>query len=156
MGTIQTLDRVGISKYSTYISIMKLQELARRINYVNNRVKNINLGGCGVFTLELYKILRFEFGIETEIVFTGWKSGRLIKFDHIMLRHNDTWIDSKGLHNEGPKKTMDVHELTELVEDMTKWNHAFHFYFENPYGVVTSNANHLVRQMRNYISDRVN
>lgn len=135
---------------------MELQELVRRINYVNNRVKNINLGGCGVFALELYKILRFEFGMETEIVFSGGRSGRSIDFEHIMLRYKDVWIDSKGLHNDGPTKTMDVHELTELVEDKRHWNHTFHFHFENPYGVVTSNANHLVRQMRNYISDRIN
>lgn len=135
---------------------MELKELARRIEYVNIRVKNINLGGCGIFALELYRIMRFEFGMETEIVFTGWRSGRSIDFEHIMLRYKDNWIDSKGLHKEGPTKTMDVHELTELVEDKRRWNHAFHFYLENPYGVVTSNANHLVRQMRNYISDRVN
>jgi hypothetical protein len=135
---------------------MELQELAKRISYVNSKVKNINLGGCGIFALELYKILRFEFGIETEIVFFGYKSGRSINFEHIMLRYKDIWIDSKGLHNEGPKNTLDVHELTVLVEDKSRWNHAFHFYFENPYGVVMSNANHLVRQMRNYISNRIN
>jgi hypothetical protein len=135
---------------------MELQELAKRISYVNSKVKNINLGGCGIFALELYKILRFEFGMETEIVFTGCRSARSIDFEHIMIRYKDTWIDSKGLHRDGPKRTMDVHELTSLVEDKSRWNHAFHFYFENPYGVVMSNANHLVRQMRNYISNRVN
>ena len=135
---------------------MELQELARRISYVNSKVKNINLGGCGIFALELYRILRFEFGIETEIVFVGFRTNREINFEHIMLRHKDTWIDSKGLHRDGPTGTMDVHELTELIEDKYRWNHAFHFYFENPYGVVMSNANHLIRQMRSYISDRIN
>lgn len=134
---------------------MELQELAKRIDYVNRRVKNINLGGCGVFALELHRILKFEHGIDTEIVFTGWRSVRSIDFQHIMLRHKNTWIDSKGLHNEGPTLTMDVYELTELVENKQRWNKAFHFHFENPYGVVTSNADHLVRQMRNYISDRI-
>lgn len=137
---------------------MDLAKLERRIEMVSWRVKNINLGGCGVFALELYKILKFEFGVETEIVFTGWRGPKSIEFDHIMLKHGSVWIDSKGLHQHGPSgknNTMDVHELFELVNDKQRWNQAFHFYFQDQYFQVISNEEYLIRQMKNYISDRI-
>jgi hypothetical protein len=49
---------------------MDLESLSKRIGLVSTRVKNINLGGCGVFALELSRILREECGMGNKWVRT--------------------------------------------------------------------------------------
>jgi len=145
---------------------MEMKSLDRRIAMVSQRVKNINLGGCGIFAFELYKILRFEFGIETEIAFSGYRAGKQICFDHILLvlrnpdpGHAAAWIDSRGVSYSEPRggfrNYMTPFELEELIEDKSLWNKAFHFHFQDAYFNTISNENFLRRQMYNYISDRI-
>ncbi len=134
---------------------MDLDKLEKRIKMVSHRVRNINHGGCGVFALELYRIMKGEFGMESQIVFTGWRSSKSIDFDHIMLYCQGSWIDSKGLHATGPTNTMTEEELEELVADKRRWNPAFHYWFTDQYFKPISNENFLKRQMYNYISDKI-
>ena len=51
---------------------MDLVILDKRIKCVSTRVRNINLGGCGVFALELSRILSEECGIGCDILYTGF------------------------------------------------------------------------------------
>lgn len=147
---------------------MELQDLEIRIAKVRRAVKNINLGGCGVFAYELYKILRSEFGIETEIRFAGYKSGTTIRLDHVFLRlkegtpeHPDIFIDSNGIFY-GSKDSfcatednmLDPLEIEDLIGRKELWNKAFHYYFQDAEFKITSNENFLKKMMYIYISNR--
>lgn len=144
---------------------MELQDLEIRIVKVRRAVKNINLGGCGVFAYELYKILKFEFGIETEIRFTGYKSGTTIRFDHVLLRlkegtqeHPDIFIDSNGIFYDNiatEGNTLHPFEMEDLLGRKELWNKAFHYYFQDEEFNITSNENFLKKMMYTYISNRI-
>jgi hypothetical protein len=131
---------------------MDLESLSKRIGLVSTRVKNINLGGCGVFALELSRILREECGIDCDILYTG-------VVDHVYLGvrmgSEYYYVDSRGVElADGPGYgRIEVEELRLLVADKARWNKAFHYYFMDQYHNVISNEEYLVRQMRNYISD---
>jgi|LauGreDrversion4_2_1035121.scaffolds.fasta_scaffold71385_5 hypothetical protein len=138
---------------------MDLESLSKRIGLVSTRVKNINLGGCGVFALELSRILSEECGMECDILYTGFGSGLDLVIDHVYLGvrmgSNYYYVDSRGVElADGPGYgRMTVEELRLLVADKSRWNKAFHYYFMDQYYNVISNEEYLVRQMRNYISD---
>jgi len=138
---------------------MDLVILDKRIKCVSTRVRNINLGGCGVFALELSRILSEECGIGCDILYTGFGSGLDLVIDHVYLGvsigSEYYYVDSKGVELAyGPGSLrMTVEDLRLLVADKSRWNKAFHYYFLDQYYTVISNEDYLVRQMRNYISD---
>ena len=144
---------------------MEMNHLDKSIKMVSRRVNNINLGGCGIFAFELYKILKFEFGIETEIVFSGYRSCEKICFDHIMLLVMNpdhvnvaVWIDSTGVRYQEPggfRNYMELNELASLLEDKSLWNKSFHYYFSDHNFNIISNENFLRCMIYKYISHRI-
>lgn len=138
-----------------------MESLDKRIAMVKQRVRNINLGGCGAFALELHSILKEEHGIDAEIGYTGYRAGKQICFDHIFLHipGEGAFVDSNGVKRISPREyrgnKMTREELAELVKDKSRWNKAFHYHFQDQYFQVISNEDFLIRQMRNYISDKI-
>jgi hypothetical protein len=144
---------------------MNMVDLNKRISLVNRRVKNINLGGCGVFALTLHRILFEEHGIDAKIAFTGYRVKNKICFEHIFLVINEQYhmdkffhVDSNGVRFDEPiseKNLISKEELEILVKDKSLWNKAFHYHFTDQYFNTISNENFLIRQMYNYISDKI-
>jgi hypothetical protein len=141
------------------VTVLCHTSLDKRIKLVSNLVKNINLGGCGVFALELWRILKQEQGIDCDILYTGFGLGLDLVVNHIYLGikmgSEYYYVDSKGVElADGPvSMRMGVEELRLLVADKERWNKAFHYYFMDQYYNVVSNEDYLVRQMQNYIID---
>jgi hypothetical protein len=129
------------------IPVYVANELFKRYKDINEKVKNINKGGCGVFAEHLYKTLR-KLGAYPELaVITNsvqgmgqrikvWKEHGKDKWelyrkyaivDHIVVIVGDVLVDSEGLYlklSDHPDRSYHGQKLYKKLDINTleKWN----------------------------------
>ena len=106
-----------------------------KLNRIRTQVKNINLGGCGLFAYHMYLALK-DRGIESKILLLGTKQLPI----HLILQLDEfTYLDSKGICSDkkdllkefgGGGKITEItnDELGVMLTDI-KWNKAFDYWF---------------------------
>jgi len=113
---------------------MTLDRLELELYLINKEIPNINYGGCGTFSYHLKKVLEEKYDIKSEIYYKPGKPAAIeydVLFSHIVLKVNNTIIDSNGLYEWGSEWTTNLNRLSEekLEEmlDMPKlWNNKFY------------------------------
>ena len=112
----------------------------QKLNRIRISVKNINLGGCGLFAYHMYDVLKNR-GIEPEILLLGSKENPI----HIIIKLQDgSYLDSRGIRNSKEELLKEfggnsgwglfdqsIISKTELEAMLTdvKWNKAFDYWF---------------------------
>lgn len=120
-----------------------------KLNRIRTQVKNINLGGCGLFAYHMYLALK-DRGIESKILLLGTKQLPI----HLILQLDEfTYLDSKGICSDKKDllKEFGGGKLTEITNDElgvmltdVKWNKAFDYWFTDDNFRAKSNKDFLV------------
>jgi hypothetical protein len=120
-----------------------------KLNRIRTQVKNINLGGCGLFAYHMYIALK-DRGIESKILLLGTKQLPI----HLILQLDEfTYLDSKGIcsNKDLLKEFGGGSKLTEITNDELgvmltdiKWNKAFDYWFTDSNFNPKSNKEFLV------------
>lgn len=112
--------------------------LADGISTLNQKYKNIDWGGCGTFSYYLSEKLN-NMGINNEIVYVPELNPPEncyrcdVKFEHFLVKVDDTLIDNRGFHsisnfsyrNINETYPLDKDKLREMLEDKKLWNNTF-------------------------------
>lgn len=127
-----------------------------KLNRIRISVKNINLGGCGLFAYHMYDVLKNR-GIEPEILLLGSKENPI----HIIVKlHDGSYLDSRGIRDSKEEllKEFDgnsgcglsIISKTELEVMLTnvKWNKAFDYWFTDNNFNPKSNKELLVESIK--------
>jgi hypothetical protein len=106
----------------------------QKLNRIRISVKNINLGGCGLFAYHMYDVLKNR-GIESKILLLGTKQLPI----HLILQLDEfTYLDSSGINTKeyllkefggGVKLTEITNDELEYMLTDIKWNKAFDYWF---------------------------
>ena len=136
---------------------MFLFKLYKEIEPINNDIRSIQYGGCGVFALSLYNLLKKLNRKPTIVVVTGkraikwidaWvgnvsKCEANIEAHHIVIKLGKSYIDNNGIYNDWRKiehcdernqviyENLPVEVLEEWVNKFT-WNHRFYMKEHRP------------------------
>lgn len=123
-----------------------------KLNRIRTQVKNINLGGCGLFAYHMHLTLK-DRGIESKILLLGTKQVPI----HLILELNEfTYLDSKGICSDKKDLLKEFVglcdcELSEITNDElgvmltdVKWNKAFDYWFTDGNFQAKSNKDFLV------------
>lgn len=114
-------------------NIINLCDLERKISFLNRKYSNINYGGCGIFTYYLYKVLKYKYGVDVDVVYypsetpPGLKPDYDVYFTHILLEiKNICIIDNNGLYsiNKSLSK-LSINKLEEMINIPLLWNNVF-------------------------------
>ena len=141
----------------------------QKLNRIRLSVKNINLGGCGLFAYHMYDVLKNR-GIEPQIlVFHYEGDGPKENPIHIIVKLQDgSYLDSRGFFNTQKDIlkyfiNFDISEMdgdklfrlspiskTELENMLTnvKWNKAFDYFFVDNNFKTKSNKELLVESIK--------
>ena len=124
-----------------------------KLNRIRTQVKNINLGGCGLFAYHMYLALK-DRGIESKILLLGTKQLPI----HLILQLDEfTYLDSKGICSDKDllKEFGGGSKLTEITNDELgvmltdiKWNKAFDYWFTDVNFQPKSNKDFLVESIK--------
>ena len=112
---------------------MNLSDLRYKIERIDNKIPNINCGGCGTFSYHLHKVLKEKHGIESEIYYMGGPKAAIdydIKFSHILIKVDNYFIDNKGFYEVDkssldPDKKLSTEKLEEMIGIKELWNSKF-------------------------------
>lgn len=130
----------------------------QKLNRIRISVKNINLGGCGLFAYHMYDVLKNR-GIDPEILLLGSKENPI----HIIVKlHDGSYLDSRGIRdtkeellkefggNGLPEESVSIISKTELEVMLTnvKWNKAFDYWFTDNNFNPKSNKELLVENIK--------
>lgn len=130
----------------------------QKLNRIRISVKNINLGGCGLFAYHMYDVLKNR-GIDPEILLLGSKENPI----HIIVKlHDGSYLDSRGIRdtkeellkefggNGLPEESVSIISKTELEVMLTnvKWNKAFDYWFTDNNFNPKSNKELLVESIK--------
>jgi hypothetical protein len=131
-----------------------------KLNRIRISVKNINLGGCGLFAYHMYDVLKNR-GIEPEILLLGSKENPI----HIIVKlHDGSYLDSRGIRNSKEELLkefelftignsgwgLSIISKTELEVMLTnvKWNKSFDYWFTDNNFKPKSNKELLVESIK--------
>ena len=126
-----------------------------KLNRIRISVKNINLGGCGLFAYHMYDVLKNR-GIEPEILLLGSKENPI----HIIIKlHDGSYLDSRGINtkedllkefggNSGWGLSIISKTELEMMLTNVKWNKAFDYWFTDNNFNPKSNKELLVESIK--------
>jgi hypothetical protein len=125
----------------------------QKLNRIRISVKNINLGGCGLFAYHMYDALKSR-GIKSEILLLGSKENPI----HIILELEDgSYLDSRGIRNTkeellkefGSNSLIAISkiELGRMLNEV-KWNKAFDYWFTDNNFNPKSNREYLIEMIK--------
>ena len=124
-----------------------------KLNRIRTSVKNINLGGCGLFAYHMYLALK-DRSIETKILLLGTKQLPI----HLILQLDEfNYLDSKGINTKedllkefggGIKLTEISNDELESMLTNIKWNKAFDYWFTDVNFQPKSNKDFLVESIK--------
>ena len=142
-----------------YLQMDKItkETINTKILSIKISVKNINLGGCGLFAYHMFDVLKKK-GIESEILLLGSKENPI----HIILNlYDGSYLDSNGIFESkldilrpfcGDKDyiltVIDYHDLEEMLKNV-EWNKSFNFYYTDSEFNAKSNWNLLIERINN-------
>jgi hypothetical protein len=126
----------------------------QKLNRIRISVKNINLGGCGLFAYHMYDTLKSR-GIKSEILLLGSTENPI----HIILELEDgSYLDSRGIRDTkeellkefggNPLSTISKIELGRMLNEV-KWNKAFDYWFTDNNFNPKSNREYLIEMIKN-------
>jgi hypothetical protein len=124
-----------------------------KLNRIRISVKNINLGGCGLFAYHMYDVLKNR-GIKSEIILLGSTENPI----HIILKLQDgSYLDSRGIRDSkeellkefdnNPLSTISKIELEKMLNEV-KWNKAFDYWFTDNNFNPKSNKEYLIEMIK--------
>lgn len=125
----------------------------QKLNRIRISVKNINLGGCGLFSYHMYDVLKSR-GIKSEILLLGSTENPI----HIILELEDgSYLDSRGIRDTkeellkefggNPLSTISKIELGRMLNEV-KWNKAFDYWFTDNNFNPKSNREYLIEMIK--------
>ncbi len=125
----------------------------QKLNRIRISVKNINLGGCGLFAYHMYDVLKSR-GIKSEILLLGSTENPI----HIILELEDgSYLDSRGIRDTkeellkefggNPLSTISKIELGWMLNEV-KWNKAFDYWFTDNNFNPKSNREYLIEMIK--------
>jgi len=125
----------------------------QKLNRIRISVKNINLGGCGLFAYHMYDVLKSR-GIKSEILLLGSTENPI----HIILELEDgSYLDSRGIRDTkeellkefggNPLSTISKIELGRMLNEV-KWNKAFDYWFTDNNFNPKSNREYLIEMIK--------
>lgn len=89
-----------------------MKDLDDGLRAINEKIPNINQGGCGVFAIYLWDEL-IQLGLTTQvIVFTD--RAPVYSIYHVILKHGDLYIDSEGIHYDREEKSYAIETVMPL------------------------------------------
>jgi len=124
-----------------------------KLNRIRISVKNINLGGCGLFAYHMYDVLKNR-GIKSEIILLGSTEKPI----HIILKLQDgSYLDSRGIRDtkeellkefdNNPLSTISKIKLEKMLNEV-KWNKAFDYWFTDNNFNPKSNKEYLIEMIK--------
>jgi hypothetical protein len=124
-----------------------------KLNRIRISVKNINLGGCGLFAYHMYDVLKNR-GIKSEIILLGSTENPI----HIILKLQDgSYLDSRGIRDtkeellkefdNNPLSTISKIKLEKMLNEV-KWNKAFDYWFTDNNFNPKSNKEYLIEMIK--------
>jgi len=124
-----------------------------KLNRIRISVKNINLGGCGLFAYHMYDVLKNR-GIKSEIILLGSTENPI----HIILKLQDgSYLDSRGIRDtkeellkefdNNPLSTISKIKLGKMLNEV-KWNKAFDYWFTDNNFNPKSNKEYLIEMIK--------
>jgi hypothetical protein len=124
-----------------------------KLNRIRISVKNINLGGCGLFAYHMYDVLKNR-GIKSEIILLGSTENPI----HIILKLQDgSYLDSRGIRDtkeellkefdNNPLSTLSKIKLEKMLNEV-KWNKAFDYWFTDNNFNPKSNKEYLIEMIK--------
>ena len=125
----------------------------QKLNRIRISVKNINLGGCGLFAYHMYDVLKSR-GIKSEILLLGSTENPI----HIILELEDvSYLDSRGIRDTKEEllkefvgntlSTISKIELGRILNEV-KWNKAFDYWFTDSNFNPKSNREYLIEMIK--------
>jgi len=125
----------------------------QKLNRIRISVKNINLGGCGLFAYHMYEALKSR-GIKSEILLLGSTENPI----HIILELEDgSYLDSRGIRNNKEELLKEFSsnsliaiskiELGRMLNEV-KWNKAFDYWFTDNNFNPKSNREYLIEMIK--------
>jgi len=134
-----------------------------KLSRIRNQVKNINLGGCGLFAYHMYLSLK-DRGIESKILLLGTKQLPI----HVILQLDESnYLDSKGICSDKKDLLKEFvgfcdFELSEITNDELKvmlvdirWNKAFDYWFTDCNFESKSNKDFLVECIKREFKEKL-
>ncbi len=144
-----------------YMEISNTQKwlINQKLNRIRISVKNINLGGCGLFAYHMYDVLKNR-GIKSEILLLGSTENPI----HIILKLEDgSYLDSRGIRDtkeellkefggnsflyDNELVAISKIELERMLNDV-KWNKAFDYWFTDNNFNPKSNKEYLIEMIK--------